>query len=91
MKVPTLLLIAGFLSLSSLLATDFVGASAGCWMAHCDPQMEDASGVTIPLNGFVMIAHDTAPDGSADTLGCSSSNTVFACTYMSLQTTQVHF
>jgi len=82
MKVPTLPLIAGLLSMSSLLASDFVGASSGCWMAHCDPQLEDASGIAIPLNGFVQIAHDTAPDGSADTLGCSSNNAEFVCTYV---------
>lgn len=76
--------IAAFFLASSLWAQTFVGGSSGCWMAHCNPQLQDASGVPIASGEFVQVAHDTQPQGSEGNLGCASNNSVFACTYVNL-------
>lgn len=74
-----------FFLASSLLAQTFVGAPAGCWMAHCNPQLNDASNVPILARGkFTQIAHDTVPQGSLGLLGCSGNQSVFACSYMTV-------
>jgi len=65
-----------------LLAADFVPATAGCWMAHCDNQGTAAIGVIPPLSGITTIFHDTSVNGGVGgDLGCSSNNGVVACSY----------
>lgn len=54
-------------------------------MAHCDSKMTDLGGEHVPRGpGVVLLARDSAPDGSGKGLGCSSNGAVVACSYKNL-------
>lgn len=75
MKAACALLIS-----SALSAANFPGASAGCWMAHCGPQLTNSTSISLP-SGLGLIYNDTSGGNSGWGLGCASNGTVAACTY----------
>ena len=56
---------------------------SGCPMAHCDPHLNDAVGLTAPPTGQ-SIQIDTLSGGAGIGLGCSSNGTIFACSFGSV-------
>jgi hypothetical protein len=63
-------------------APDFVTATEGCPMAHCDSRMSDQVNAIAPVgSGVSILYHDTTPQGAGFGLGCSSNHHVAACTY----------
>jgi len=71
------------LSLGVLTAQNFTPPAGGCWMSHCDPQLDDATGIALQPGTLAEVYHDTGPGGTASGLGCSGNGSVFACAYVS--------
>lgn len=62
-------------------ASMFVPSSAGCSMAHCDPQMSDQAMMPAPSPDSAIVWKDTEAAGSNFALGCVSNGERVACSF----------
>jgi outer membrane protein assembly factor BamB len=58
---------------------NFVPATQGCGMAHCDPQMSDRNNMLAPKGDLELVWEDREAAGNFIGLGCSSNGIIAAC------------
>jgi PQQ-like domain len=59
--------------------SNFVPATQGCGMAHCDPQMSDRNNMLAPTGELEIVWQDRDAAGNFIGLGCSSNGVIAAC------------
>jgi len=78
----TLLFSAAAVTIVAAGPDDFQVPTASCWMAHCNPQMNDQQVFSQILSGNVSVTvWDTLPPGSRRGLGVSSNGNIIAASY----------